>query len=196
MSKAAQTRQFIIERIAPIFNVKGFEGTSLNDLTEATGLTKGSLYGNFRDKEDIAIAAFEYSMKRIKEAAGERTRNHATSHDKLLALMAFYASYVEHPVIEGGCPILNTAVEADDFHLSLKPLVKKEIQKVIAGIASLIEEGKQNGEFRKDVNSQELAYILFSSIEGALMISRVSSSDVAMKAVLKHFKSILNQIRK
>lgn len=46
--KSERTRQFIIEKVAPIFNRKGYAGTSLSDLTEATGLTKGAIYGNFK----------------------------------------------------------------------------------------------------------------------------------------------------
>ena len=64
--KAERTRQLIIEKTAPLFNVKGFEGTSLSDMEKATGLTKGSIYGNFNDKEEIAAEAFKYSMKKVK----------------------------------------------------------------------------------------------------------------------------------
>jgi AcrR family transcriptional regulator len=53
LSKAGRTRQFIIETTAPIFNTKGYEGTSMSTLTEATGLTKGSIYGNFENKEEF-----------------------------------------------------------------------------------------------------------------------------------------------
>jgi len=61
MTKAESTRLFIIERIAPVFNKKGYHGTSLADITEATGLTKGSIYGNFANKEEVAIAVYEYN---------------------------------------------------------------------------------------------------------------------------------------
>lgn len=43
MTKAEKTRNFIVEKTAPIFNMKGYAGTSLNDITAATGLTKGSI---------------------------------------------------------------------------------------------------------------------------------------------------------
>ena len=57
-SKAQRTAQFIIEKAAPLFNTRGYAGTSMNDITRATGLTKGAIYGNFDNKEEIAIAAF------------------------------------------------------------------------------------------------------------------------------------------
>ena len=60
-TKAERTRNFIIEKTAEIFNRKGYAGTSMSDITEATGLTKGSIYGNFENKEDVALAVFEYN---------------------------------------------------------------------------------------------------------------------------------------
>ncbi len=62
MNKAERTRHFIIEKAAPIFNTKGYAGTSLSDMTEATGLTKGSIYGNFADKDEVALACFEHIL--------------------------------------------------------------------------------------------------------------------------------------
>jgi TetR/AcrR family transcriptional repressor of nem operon len=65
MSKAERTKQFIVEKTAPIFNTKGYAGTSLNDMINATGLTKGSIYGNFVNKDDVALAAFDYNLKKV-----------------------------------------------------------------------------------------------------------------------------------
>ena len=67
MGKAEETRRFIIEKVAPIFNMHGYEGTSLSQLIEAIGLTKGALYGNFKNKDEIALAALEYNISKIKE---------------------------------------------------------------------------------------------------------------------------------
>ncbi|MBL7756118.1 MAG: TetR family transcriptional regulator, partial [Chitinophagaceae bacterium] len=47
--KAERTRQHIIEKAAPFFNKKGYADTSLSDITAATGLTKGAIYGNFEN---------------------------------------------------------------------------------------------------------------------------------------------------
>ena len=64
MNKAEKTKSFIIEKTATLFNTKGFAGTSLNDITEATGLTKGSVYGNFKNKDEVALAVFEFNTKK------------------------------------------------------------------------------------------------------------------------------------
>jgi TetR/AcrR family transcriptional repressor of nem operon len=194
MSKSERTRRFIIERTAPVFNMYGFEGASLSLLQEVTGLTKGSLYGNFSDKEEIAIEAFRYSMERVREFVGARIEKQKTAKKKLIALLSFYAGYVFDPPIKGGCPLLNNAVQADDHHTFMKKTVAREINMTISFIAGLLDEGKNAGEFKNDFRSTDLATVLFASVEGALMVSRVSSSDAPMKAVVKYCKNILDSI--
>lgn len=194
MRKSERTRQYILEKTAPVFNKYGFEGASLSLLQEVTGLTKGSLYGNFADKEEIAKEAFLFSMARVREFVSTRMTKEKTAKKKLIALLTFYSEYVFNPPVPGGCPLLNSAIEADDYQTFLKRTVAKEIDSTILFIARLLEEGKKTGEFRSDFRSADLASVFFSSVEGALMVSRVSSNDAAMKSVVKHCKNILDSI--
>ncbi|HMG89402.1 MAG TPA: TetR/AcrR family transcriptional regulator [Chryseolinea sp.] len=196
MGKATVTRQFIIDKTAPLFNTKGYNGTSLNDLTEATGLTKGSLYGNFDNKEEIAVAVFYYSMERVREAARLKMEKAKSSKEKLLALLDFYSQYVFSSPIPGGCPLMNNAVEADDQHVFMKKAVAAEIKRTIDGIAGLLAMGKKEGEFKSSINEKEIANLFFCSIEGAIIVSRVSSSDAAMKNAVSFNRNLLKQISK
>src|SRR5271170_2332921 len=61
VTKGEQTRGDIIRKSAPLFNQRGYEGTSLSDLMEATGLQKGGIYRHFSSKEELATEAFDYS---------------------------------------------------------------------------------------------------------------------------------------
>ncbi len=99
--KAERTRQLIIEKTAPLFNKKGFDGTTLSDMEKATGLTKGSLYGNFRDKDEIASEAFQYSMRKVKLLVREKVDAVVTNKEQLEALLDFYAEYVFDPPVAG-----------------------------------------------------------------------------------------------
>ena len=127
LKKSARTRQFIIEKAAPIFNKKGYSGTSMNDLTEATGLTKGGIYGNFENKDEIAAAAFEYNSQHILEQIKVRVLSQKAAKDKLLAISGFYRQYLFERKLSGGCPLLNTAVEADDMYPNLREMVAYKV---------------------------------------------------------------------
>src|SRR5215475_8922783 len=90
MSKAEKTRQFIIEKTAPIFNIKGYAGTSLSDMTDATGLTKGSIYGNFANKDEVALAAFDHNLSKIQQVLREEMSKETSARKKLLVYTKVY----------------------------------------------------------------------------------------------------------
>ena len=194
MSKADRTRAYIMEKTAPIFNQKGFDGTSLIDLTSATGLTKGALYGNFKDKEEIRAEAFLYSVAQVKSLVKSKLDVVDTNKKRLLALLEFFATYVLNPPIPGGCPLLNTAIESDDHHTFMRSRVAKEMVDTVNFIASLLEKGIEAGEFKSAINPHELAYVFFCSIEGALMFARAEQSEEPMQIIVKHCAGILDGI--
>ena len=196
VTKADKTRQHIIESTAPLFNQKGFDGTSLADLTEATGLTKGALYGNFASKDEMALEAFRYSIKRVKAMVRMELEGVSSYKKQLLALLGFYSNYVFNPPIPGGCPLLNTAIEADDHHLSMRRIVVKELVSTVDFISDLIQKGIDNNEFKATINPAEIAYVIFCSVEGAVMFSRVERSREPMDIIVRHCEKIVNQISK
>jgi TetR/AcrR family transcriptional regulator, transcriptional repressor for nem operon len=192
--KAAQTRKLILEKAAPLFNQKGFEGTSMADLESATGLSKGALYGNFEDKESLAGEAFAWSTGTVRTLIGEELKGLISNKQKLCALFDFFSRYVSEPPIPGGCPLLNTAIEADDNRISMRPVVAGEIMRMVGFMEGLIRKGVRSGEFKKGTNARELAHIFFCAIEGAIMFSRVERSCDAMDIVVGHCKHKLDQI--
>jgi AcrR family transcriptional regulator len=194
MTKGERTRQHIIEKTAPLFNTRGFDGTSLADLTEATGLTKGALYGNFPDKESLAQEAFRYSIGKVREMVKQELEGVTTHRKRLELVFDFFARYVTDPPVPGGCPLLNTAIEADDHHTSMRKIVARELVITIDFMESLLKGGVKSGEFKKGIDARALAYTFFCSIEGALMFARAERSREPMDIIVKHCKTILNQI--
>lgn len=194
VSKAERTRTYIVEKTAPLFNKKGFEGTTLADLTAATGLTKGALYGNFENKEEISLHAFRYSVDKVRARITQALKATDTYKKQLEVLLEFFGHYVLNPPIPGGCPLLNKAIEADDHHVSMRKVVATELLHTVNFIANLLSKGIEAGEFKRNINPHELAYIFFCSIEGALMFARAEKSEEPMKILVKHCKGILNEI--
>ncbi len=194
MTKAERTRQQILHATAPLFNQRGYDGATLQALCEATGLTKGALYGNFGNKEELAREAFRHAMGIVRTCMAEELRGKQSAKDKLVALVGFFAKYVYNPPVPGGCPLLNTSIEADDYLVDMKAEVAAAIDSTIAFMARLIDEGKKAGEFLPGTRSREYATLFFCAVEGALMVSRVSPTDEAMKTVVRLCKRLLEDI--
>ncbi|MEW5676030.1 TetR/AcrR family transcriptional regulator [Flavobacterium enshiense] len=188
MSKSERTRQYIIEKTAPIFNTKGYEGTSLNDITQATGLTKGGIYGNFKNKDEIAIAVFEYNFERLLIMLNSEISKKKTYREKLLCFPELYLGFLGEKFPVGGCPIMNTAIEADDTHDKLKKVAKNALLKWIDSFVYLINKGKENGEFKAEINPEDKALIIISLIEGAIMITKVTGKTKYLKSLMTSLK--------
>lgn len=196
LSKSERTRQFIIETTAPIFNTKGYEGTSMSDLTTATGLTKGSIYGNFENKEEVALCAFDYNHSQIRKIITEKINQAKSYHDKLMVYATVYHSFTRPKgFIAGGCPILNTAVEADDTNPPLREKVAKAIISWKKGIMNLIEAGITTGEFRAGIDREHSALSIIALIEGGVMISRATNSPESLDVVLKTVGNIIDSLK-
>jgi AcrR family transcriptional regulator len=194
VSKSERTRQFIIETAAPVFNRKGYAGTSLTDLTSATGLTKGSIYGNFESKEDIAVNAFAYAIAKIRATVSEKLSVKKQPLEKINLFLDFFLEYVFNPPVSGGCILLNTAVEADDNQPILKEQVSRELSKSIRHVATLLEEAVSAGELRKEVQPESMAYNIFCAVEGAIMISRVQGDIRPMQEVITYWRNQIKQL--
>ncbi len=194
-TKSEKTRQYIIERVAPVFNQKGVAGTSLSDLTRVTGLTKGAIYGNFKDKDAVAVAAFEHNVNTLNDYLNRYTEQQTSYIGKLLALPQAYRKLYKNMVAFGGCPIANTATEADDTHQQLKALVTKTIAQMNKNIADLIDKGIQAGEIQYLVDSQKTADIIFSLIEGGTILSKATGKKQYLTHSLDQVEYLIHSIR-
>lgn len=194
LSKAERTRQFIIEQTAVVFNKKGYAGTSLSDLTEATGLTKGSIYGNFDNKEEVALAAFDFNTLRVSERIKQLIDKENTFHAKLLVYTKVYSSSALAE--RGGCAILNTAIEADDTNHVLKDKAAKAVLRWKTNLTNLIQGGIDAGEFKTDIDTNQTALSIIALIEGAIMISKVTNSQSNLENILATVKQLIDQMKK
>ena len=129
ITKAEQTTQFIIEKVAPLFNKKGYAATSMSDITRVTGLTKGAIYGNFENKEAIAIAAFDKSVNDLLKRIGKHQEQSPSPLQKLYLIADFYKTYYDYSKHTGGCPILNIGVNSVQQNSKLVERVQYIIQK-------------------------------------------------------------------
>ena len=195
VSKADRTKQFIIEKTAPVFNMKGFAGTSLNDLVNATGLTKGSIYGNFQNKDEVALAAFEYNFKKITEYVKTRILANENSIERLMVYPEVYRNFLRIPFLKPGCPILNTSTEADDTHSLLKERAGKALSFWKTSIENQIKRGIERKEIKANTDPAEIAVVLISIIEGAVMQVKVTGKQNELNISMNFLSKIIMALK-
>src|ERR1700749_4643530 len=145
MLKGERTRQRIIAKAAPLFNRRGYDGCSMQDISAATGLEKGSLYSHFATKEELAVAAFDHAWAQTCSARVGNLDQAPNSVDKLKLHIANFVSMQSFP---GGCPMLNTVLDADDGNAVLRRKAESGMREWMGFLAHIIRAGKSNEDLR------------------------------------------------
>lgn len=193
VTKAERTKQFIIEKVAPIFNKKGAYGTSLSDITEATGLTKGAIYGNFKDKDTLAKACFEHNLKFLQKGLYKSLASQGSAWSKLEKLINFYEEGFIVIAQSGGCPLMNSAIESDDGYPLLKTQVKMTFELWKTELAAVILAGQESGEFNGHADATVLAKFFIATIEGGILLSKSLGEQETFKQVLGKLALVLEK---
>ncbi|MCF6308374.1 MAG: TetR/AcrR family transcriptional regulator [Flavobacteriaceae bacterium] len=195
LKKSEKTTKFIIETVAPIFNQKGYSATSMSDITKATGLTKGAIYGNFKNKEYIAIAAFNKTVNDLLKQISKHQEKSKSPLQKIYLITDFYRDYYDFSKELGGCPILNVGVDANNQDTALLEHVRFVIHKTQNNIAKIVDWGKEAGEIKTTINAQVFAKKLYAHIQGAIFMTYTMDDDSYLKIAMDEMDVIIkNQL--
>ncbi|MDB5135653.1 MAG: TetR/AcrR family transcriptional regulator [Mucilaginibacter sp.] len=190
MTKAERTKQFILEQAAPIYNEKGIAGTNVDDVLEATKLTKGSIYSHFENKEDLSIQVSDYLLDKICSGINLAMKRENSAKGKIFAYLDFNKTPL-NTYIRGGCPIFNMAVESDDNNCTVKSKVSDIISTSQKNFASILRTGIEDGEFNSSLNPEAYAFKMFAAVEGATIMCRSMNNDQLMHGLIESLKSEL-----
>ena len=172
VTKGQQTKQEIVRKAASLFNQKGYAGTSLSDLMDATGLQKGGIYRHFSGKEELATEAFDYSWQKAVSGRLEGVENVPDSVDRLKKMVDNFVD-MRTGLVPGGCPLMNTAIEADDGNAVLRNRARKALEGWTSRLSGIAAEGIHKHEIDPRIKPRKLAEWIIGSLEGALLISRL-----------------------
>jgi TetR/AcrR family transcriptional repressor of nem operon len=179
MNKGERTKREIVRTAAPLFNQKGFEGTSLSDLMSATGLQKGGIYRHFASKEELAAEAFDYAWEKAVAGRLDGVSEVPDSVDRLKKMIGNFIDK-RAGLVAGGCPLLNAAIEADDGNAVLRERVKGAFRSWSDRITGLVSQGIKSREIVAKTDARALSRLIIGTLEGALMISRIEREDGAL----------------
>jgi TetR/AcrR family transcriptional regulator, transcriptional repressor for nem operon len=192
MTKGEQTRQRVVQEAAKLFNQRGYEGSSLQDIMEATGLEKGGIYRHFSSKDELAEEAFKYAWSVVSQA---RSKGIDELQNPLDQLRQFVRNFIEiRPGLPGGCPLLNTAIESDDGNPVLRKQALAALRNWRSKLTALAQSGIEQGSIRRHTAPETVAIVIISCLEGALMMSRLERDNTSLLRVQEHLSAYLDSI--
>jgi TetR/AcrR family transcriptional repressor of nem operon len=193
--KGMKTRQRIVELAAPVFNCQGYVGASMRDLIDATGLEKGGIYNHFGSKEQLALEAYDYALSRTTSALARSQDGATGAVDRLQRMIQAFAEFARKPAIAGGCPIMNTAIEADDTNPELRDRARASMTLWHRLIGRIVKDGVAAGELVEGTDPYALAALLTGALEGGLMLSRLYEDPAFTDRVVDHLTAHVESLR-
>ena len=195
LTKGERTRSRIVERCAPVFNQRGYARASMRDLVAAAGLEKGGLYNHFDSKEALALASLDHSVSLLGARLAAARGSTDDAGDQLVAVVRAFAQWARKPAVPGGCPIMNTAIEADDTNGELRAHARDAMTRWHRLIGAIVKDGSAAGQLDPSTDPYGLATVMTSALEGALMLSRLHDDVSHMDRVVDHLVAHIETLR-
>lgn len=183
MSKGEETRLRIVAEAAPLFNQRGYEGCSIQDIMNATGLEKGGIYRHFESKEELAAEAFDFAWAMT---SSKRRQNLDSIPSPVERLKQHVANFVSRSSFPGGCPLLNTAIDSDNGNPVLREKVRKALREWQTMLQAILKDGVEDGSIRPDIDATQVSNLIIGGLEGGMLISRIERNDQGLRAALEH----------
>lgn len=191
MSKGEETRLRIVAEAAPLFNQRGYEGCSMQDIMDATGLEKGGIYRHFGSKEELAAEAFDFAWAMT---SSKRRQNLDSIPNPVDRLKQHVANFVSRSGFPGGCPLLNTAIDSDNGNPVLRDKVRKALRGWQALLQEIVNDGIKDGSIRADVDVNQVSNLIIGGLEGGMLISRIERNDQGLRVALEHLDSYIESL--
>ncbi|KUJ61256.1 transcriptional regulator [Flavobacteriaceae bacterium CRH] len=191
------TSEIILNKVAPIFNKQGYVGTSLTDITNATGLTKGAIYCNFANKEDLALKAFQLNINLAITPLFKLIAIQEGSINKLHTITEYQRNYYDLVKDRGGCPMLRAGVDTKFINPLLFKAAQNLSQKFTFGLTNIINDGISNNEIQQNTDPDKYAKIILSLIEGSSLLAFTHNDPTYINNAMDFIdSSIIAGIRK
>lgn len=189
--KGEQTKALIVQKASKLFNRQGYMASSISGIMHETGLQKGGIYNHFESKEELMLSAFSFSIDTMSHYFSEALAEKQGCMERLLSIAAVFGKLTENELLPGGCPILNAAIEADDACPLLREKVRAAMDDLLGMVCNLVQKGVEKGEVKQGVDPDFVATVFISTLEGALMLSKLYSNPEYMKRAVQHLKTFL-----
>jgi TetR/AcrR family transcriptional regulator, transcriptional repressor for nem operon len=185
------TRERILEAAVGLFNRQGFSGVSMSALMEAAGLQKGGLYWHFGSKEEIALAAFDHAVGKIRRRLAGALNGPVPAAERLHAFIDAFHGFYEDPPLPGGCAVMNTAIESDDGSPALRERALGAMRSLLDALERLVVDAREAGVVPGLSEPRAVASLMVATLEGSLAISRLCGDRRHLDAAADHLHRLV-----
>ena len=196
-AKGELTRRNIIEKSLQLFSVKGYFNTSISDILQATGLTKGGLYCHFKSKEEVWRAVYDDAVEIWRSVVFKDVRSIADPLERIeRTIENVLLNYLGKEVFDGGCFFVNMLVELS----GQSDTMGRHILKGFVGFSKLFQswlsEAKTAGLLKDSLNFREIADFVIITLNGAATLYMSTRENDIPRHANDQLSFFIGQLRK
>lgn len=180
-------RNQVIEDVMKLFWKKGYNGTSMQDLVDVTGLNRSSFYNSFGDKFSLFQEALKHYQLRQHEMINGFTSNASSPKDAVISLFRGISGDLNQSE-QKGCMITSCTTELAGQDDRIKGFLTENMEHVVALFSALIKRAQAQGEIDPEKDPATLALYLFSVLQGIRVTSILGAKlDKVVDEILTNF---------
>jgi TetR/AcrR family transcriptional regulator, transcriptional repressor for nem operon len=196
----ARTREFdeenIIKIATDLFWNKGYNAVSTQDLIDAFGISRSSMYGAYKDKRSLFILALQHYRKTASQSMIDILANDKSFPDTISLLLNQIIKETITDNQSKGCFIVNTAIELAPHDEEILEIIQSNRKNIINGLTKAIQKGIDNKELTKNNNPKALANYFYNLINGLRVDAKVTKDKLNYQDTIKLALTVLEMEKK
>jgi TetR/AcrR family transcriptional regulator, transcriptional repressor for nem operon len=182
----------IIEKAKNLFQLKGYEGTSMQDLIDTLGISRSSLYDTFGDKHQLYLKTLNAYCQENAYSLVAKAEN---IENPLAFIQDIFTSIIEQSkkdLEKKGCYVVNAIVEFSERNTDVTEIVDASNKAFEKMLEKLIVKAQLKKQIAADKNPKQISKFLFSTIYGLRVSSKTNASIKELKDVAAMALSVLH----
>ncbi|MES2458095.1 MAG: TetR/AcrR family transcriptional regulator [Bacteroidota bacterium] len=192
----ARTKDFdeneVLSKAIQIFWHKGYNGTSMQDLVDALGISRSSLYDTYTDKHTLFIKALESYQHSGASKIQEILDQTSSAKETVKKLLELTTSDLICDKQQKGCFMVNAEVEVAPHDQEVSNLVCKNDQEMEAVFFQVIRKGQESGEIKNTADAQALARFILNAVKGMRVTAKSTPDQSVFGDIIKFTVSALD----
>jgi len=190
--KKAFEPQRVLEKAMHAFWERGYEGISIEDLVQSTGIGRGSLYGTFADKHSLYLAALDQYVAAIRAQTSALLAQEGTLHAVLQRLFQAQLDALLSDPARRGCFLVNASLEMAPHDPEVNTIVQSVLQEFEEGLYRLLIKAQVAGELSWRHDPHQLAHFLVAIFVSLRVLARGQQDRRVLEDVVKTAVSVFD----
>lgn len=192
MSRAKAFNQSdILDKAMQLFWCKGYNGTSVQELVGALGISRSSMYDTFGDKHQLYIAALQHYRNQLAHIMLDMILNSSNIKATIRQIFTFAMQESLADKLRKGCFMVNSAVEAAPHHPDIAALVQHNMQDIEDAFFQAIHKGQEKGDISHKHDARALARFLMNGVNGLRIAAKYGADRKTFEDIIEVNLSVL-----